>query len=133
MSRSEGRARTRSGVVTGRGHTEEHAYRAAERHRPPAEVADDVEAGNDPVALARPGHLPVVLVSAEEWHRLDELESEESTAWWHRDTAERAAAGEPPDDEEEGQACAPPVMSWPPDVYALLPWASGRVAAQSVR
>ena len=69
---------------------------------PLAEVADDVEAGNGPVALVRPGHLPVVLVSAEEWQRLDDLESEEATAWWRRDAAERAAAGQPPDDEEEG-------------------------------
>lgn len=58
-------------------------------------IADEVEAGRGPVALVRPGHRPVVLVSAEEWQRLDELESAESTAWWRRDAAERRdAAGE---------------------------------------
>ncbi len=58
-------------------------------------IADEVEAGGGPVALVRPGHRPVVLVSAEEWQRLDELESAESTAWWHRDAAERRdASGE---------------------------------------
>lgn len=57
-------------------------------------IADEVEAGRGPVALVRPGHRPVVLVSAEEWQRLDELESAESTAWWRRDAAERDAAGE---------------------------------------
>jgi hypothetical protein len=34
-----------------------------------------------------------VLVSAEEWQRLQELEPAESTAWW-QDAAERAASGE---------------------------------------
>lgn len=55
-------------------------------------IADEVEAGRGPVALVRPGHRPVVLVSAEEWQRLDELESAESTAWWRRDAAERRDA-----------------------------------------
>ena len=55
-------------------------------------IADEVEAGRGPVALVRPGHRPVVLVSAEEWRRLDELESTESTAWWRRDAAERHGA-----------------------------------------
>jgi len=57
-------------------------------------LADEVEAGSGPVALVRPGHRPVVLVSAEEWRRLDELESAESTAWWRRDAAERQTTGE---------------------------------------
>lgn len=56
------------------------------------DIADEVEAGRGPVALVRPGHRPVVLVSAEEWQRLDELESAESTAWWRRDAAERCGA-----------------------------------------
>ncbi len=55
-------------------------------------IADEVEAGHGPIALVRPGHRPVVLVSAEEWQRLDALESEESTAWWRRDAAERQDA-----------------------------------------
>src|SRR6184192_910866 len=42
---------------------------------PLAVVTEDVEAGGGPVALVRPGHRPVVLVSAEEWARLDELET----------------------------------------------------------
>jgi PHD/YefM family antitoxin component YafN of YafNO toxin-antitoxin module len=57
-------------------------------------IANEVEAGHGPVALVRPGHSPVVLVSAEEWRRLDELESAESTAWWRRDATERVATGE---------------------------------------
>jgi PHD/YefM family antitoxin component YafN of YafNO toxin-antitoxin module len=65
-------------------------------------IADEVEAGGGPVALVRPGHRPVVLVSAEEWQRLDELESAESTAWWQRDASERAATGESADDGEDG-------------------------------
>jgi PHD/YefM family antitoxin component YafN of YafNO toxin-antitoxin module len=69
---------------------------------PLARVADEVEAGRGPVALVRPGHRPVVLVSAEEWEQLDELASAESTAWWRRDALERAAAGEPVDDGEDG-------------------------------
>jgi PHD/YefM family antitoxin component YafN of YafNO toxin-antitoxin module len=69
---------------------------------PLAAVADEVEAGRGPVALVRPGHSPVVLVSAEEWARLEELESAESTAWWRRDAAERAADGEQPSDGEAG-------------------------------
>jgi PHD/YefM family antitoxin component YafN of YafNO toxin-antitoxin module len=55
-------------------------------------IADEVEAGRGPVAVMRPGHRPVVLVSAEDWQRLDELESAESTAWWRRDAAERRDA-----------------------------------------
>lgn len=66
------------------------------------EIADEVESGAGPVALVRPGHRPVVLVSAEEWQRLDELESAESTAWWRRDAAERAADGEEAHDGEDG-------------------------------
>jgi len=66
-------------------------------------IADEVESGAGPVALVRPGHRPVVLVSAEEWQRLDELESTESTAWWRRDAAERrAATGEEADQGEDG-------------------------------
>ncbi len=57
-------------------------------------IADEVEAGHGPIALVRPGHHPVVLVSAEEWQRLDELQSEESTAWWRRDAVRRDATGE---------------------------------------
>lgn len=64
-------------------------------------AADEVEAGRGPVAITRPGHQPVVLVSAEEWQRLEELESVESTAWWRRDAAERAAQGEEPTAGEE--------------------------------
>ena len=67
-----------------------------------AAAADEVEAGRGPVAVARPGHKSVVLVSAEEWQRLDELESAESTAWWRRDAGERAAQGEEPGAGEEG-------------------------------
>ena len=65
-------------------------------------IADEVEAGHGPVALVRPGHRPVVLVSAEEWQRLDELESAESTAWWRRDATDRhASSGERPGDGED--------------------------------
>ena len=65
-------------------------------------IVDEVEAGHGPVALVRPGHRPVVLVSAEEWQRLDELESAESTAWWRRDAADRrTASGERPSDGED--------------------------------
>jgi PHD/YefM family antitoxin component YafN of YafNO toxin-antitoxin module len=67
-----------------------------------AAAAEEVEAGRGPVAVARPGHQPVVLVSAEEWQRLEELESAESTAWWRRDAAERAASGEEPGAGEDG-------------------------------
>jgi prevent-host-death family protein len=67
-----------------------------------AAAADEVEAGRGPVAVARPGRKSVVLVSAEEWHRLEELESAESTAWWRRDAAERAAQGEEAGAGEEG-------------------------------
>ena len=65
-------------------------------------IVAEVEAGHGPVALVRPGHRPVVLVSAEEWQRLDELESAESTAWWRRDATDRRdASGEGPDDGED--------------------------------
>ena len=67
-----------------------------------AAAAEEVEAGHGPVAVARPGHQPVVLVSAEEWQRLEELESAESTAWWRRDASERAASGEEPGAGEDG-------------------------------
>ena len=67
-----------------------------------AAAADEVEAGRGPVAVSRPGHKLVVLVSAEEWQRLEELESAEATAWWRRDAAERAHAGEEPGEGEEG-------------------------------
>ena len=67
-----------------------------------AAAADEVEAGRGPVAITRPGHKTIVVVSAEDWQRLDELESAESTAWWRRDAAERAAQGEEPDAGEEG-------------------------------
>jgi PHD/YefM family antitoxin component YafN of YafNO toxin-antitoxin module len=67
-----------------------------------AAAAEEVEAGRGPVAVGRPGHQPVVLVSAEEWQRLQELESAESTAWWRRDAAERAASGEEPGSGEDG-------------------------------
>lgn len=59
-----------------------------------AAAAEEVEAGRGPVAVARPGHQPVLLVSAEEWQRLQDLESAESTAWWRRGAAERAASEE---------------------------------------
>src|SRR5258708_35783165 len=55
-------------------------------------IANEVEAGGGPVALVRPGHRPVVLVSTEEWQRLDEVESAESTAWGRRDAAGRPDA-----------------------------------------
>jgi prevent-host-death family protein len=65
-------------------------------------IVEEVEAGGGPIALVRPGRRPVVLVSAEEWQRLDELESAESTAWWRRDAAERRmATGEQPGEGEE--------------------------------
>ena len=66
-------------------------------------AADEVEAGGGPVAVSRPGHKPVVLVSAEEWQRLEELGSAEATAWWRRDAAERAHSGEEPGEGEEGR------------------------------
>jgi len=65
-------------------------------------AADEVEAGRGPVAVVRPGHKSVVLVSAEQWQHLEELESAESTAWWRRDAEERAAGGEEPGAGEEG-------------------------------
>jgi prevent-host-death family protein len=67
-----------------------------------AAAAEEVEAGHGPVAVTRPGHKPVVLVSAEEWQRLADLESAEATAWWRRDAAERAASGEQPRAGEAG-------------------------------
>jgi PHD/YefM family antitoxin component YafN of YafNO toxin-antitoxin module len=67
-----------------------------------AAAADEVEAGRGPVAVSRPGHKLVVLVSAEEWQRLEDLESAEATAWWRRDAAERADSGEEPGEGEEG-------------------------------
>ena len=67
-----------------------------------AAAAEEVEAGRGPVAVARPGHQSVVLVSAEEWQRLQELETAESTAWWRRDAAERAASGEEAGSGEDG-------------------------------
>ena len=67
-----------------------------------AAAAEEVEAGRGPVAVGRPGHRPVVLVSAEEWQRLEELESAEATGWWRRDAAERANSGEEPGEGEEG-------------------------------
>ena len=67
-----------------------------------AAAADEVEAGRGPVAVTRPGHRPVVVVSVEEWHRLEELDSAESTAWWRREAAERTALGEEPGAGEEG-------------------------------
>src|SRR6187401_3285450 len=62
-----------------------------------------------------PGHQPVVLVSAEEWQRLRELESAESTAWWRRDAAERAASG-----EERGPGRMDPAWMRPLSAAALL-------------
>jgi PHD/YefM family antitoxin component YafN of YafNO toxin-antitoxin module len=67
-----------------------------------AAAAEEVEAGRGPVAVSRPGHKLVVLVSAEQWQRLEELESAEATAWWRRDAAERAHSGEEPGEGEEG-------------------------------
>ena len=43
-----------------------------------------------------------MLVSAEEWQRLEELEAAEATAWWPRDTAGHAHSGEEPGGGEEG-------------------------------
>lgn len=63
-------------------------------------LADQVEAGEGPLALVRPGHKPVVLVSVEQWSRLLDLESEAETAWWRRDAHERAEQGDP---IEEGE------------------------------
>ena len=65
-----------------------------------AAAAEEVEAGRGPIAVARPGHQPIVLVSAEEWQRLQELESAESIAWW-QDAADRAASGEEPGSGED--------------------------------
>jgi prevent-host-death family protein len=66
---------------------------------PLAHLADEVEAGEGPVELVRPGHRPVVLVSAEDWA---EMVSIEETAWWRRSAAERSATGEPVGDGEDG-------------------------------
>jgi PHD/YefM family antitoxin component YafN of YafNO toxin-antitoxin module len=65
-------------------------------------AAEEVEAGRGLVAVSRPGHKPVVLISAEEWQWLEELESAEATAWWRRDAAERANSGEEPGEECPG-------------------------------
>ena len=65
-----------------------------------AAAADEVEAGRGPVEVSRPGHKLVVLISAEEWQRLEELESAEATAWWRRDAAERANSGKEPGEGE---------------------------------
>ena len=65
-----------------------------------AAAAAEVEAGRGPVAVSRPGHKLVVLVSAEQWQRLEDLASAEATAWWRRDAAERAHSGEPGEGEE---------------------------------
>jgi hypothetical protein len=62
----------------------------------------EVEAGRGPVAVSRNGHKLVVLVSAGEWQRLEELESAEVTAWWRGDAAGRAHSGEEPGEGEEG-------------------------------
>ncbi|MGH3275879.1 MAG: hypothetical protein ACRDNZ_16335 [Streptosporangiaceae bacterium] len=67
-----------------------------------AAAADEVEAGRGPVAVKLPGHQPLVMVSAQEWSRAEELESAESTAWWRRDAGERAARGEDSHSGEEG-------------------------------
>jgi hypothetical protein len=67
-----------------------------------AAAAEDVEAGRGPVAVSRPGHKLVVLVSAQQWQRLEELASAEATAWWRRDAAGRAHSGEEPGEGEEG-------------------------------
>ena len=66
-----------------------------------AAAAAEVEAGRGPVAVARPGHPPVVLMSAEDWQRLEELEPAESTAWW-RDAAEHTAPGGRPGSRGQG-------------------------------
>ena len=42
-----------------------------------------------------------MLVSAEQWQQLDELASQEATAWWRRDAAERAQDGEGPENGED--------------------------------
>jgi PHD/YefM family antitoxin component YafN of YafNO toxin-antitoxin module len=84
----------------------EHTDGVSEEQRRDADrlaaAAEEVEAGRGPVAVARPGHQPVVLVSAEEWQRLQELESAESTAWWRRDASDRAASGEQSGSGEDG-------------------------------
>ncbi|MBC8093386.1 MAG: type II toxin-antitoxin system Phd/YefM family antitoxin [Pseudonocardia sp.] len=67
-----------------------------------AALADEVESGAGPVELTRAGHAPVVLVSAEDWHRFEELESAAETSWWRQDAAGRAVAGEPAGDGEDG-------------------------------
>ena len=69
-----------------------------------AAAAAEVEAGRGPVAVTRPGHQPVVLISAEDWHRLEDLDSAESTAWWRRDAEQRASQGEQPGDGEDGDS-----------------------------
>lgn len=61
-----------------------------------------LEAGHGPVAVELGRHEVVVVGSAQDWQRLEELESAESTAWWRRDAAERAAQSEEPGAGEEG-------------------------------
>ncbi|WP_250292191.1 type II toxin-antitoxin system prevent-host-death family antitoxin [Frankia sp. CiP1_Cm_nod1] len=65
------------------------------------QLADEAER-TGPIALSRPGRNSVVVVSLEDWQRLEDLASEEETAWWRRDTAERATRGELPGEGEEG-------------------------------
>jgi hypothetical protein len=68
---------------------------------PVARVADEVGAGQGPVALVRPGHRPIVVVVSEEQRpQLGDVASIEATAWWRRDGAERTAAGESLTDED---------------------------------
>jgi prevent-host-death family protein len=65
------------------------------------QLADDaVDTG--PILLSRPGRTGVVVVSVEDWQRLEDLASAEETEWWRRNAAEREAAGEPLGDGEEG-------------------------------
>jgi hypothetical protein len=45
-----------------------------------AAAAGEVAAGRGPVAVSCPGHQLVVLVSAEQWQRLEELASAGATA-----------------------------------------------------
>jgi PHD/YefM family antitoxin component YafN of YafNO toxin-antitoxin module len=46
-----------------------------------AAAAGEAEAGRGPVAVSSPGHQLVVLASAEEWQRLEELASAGAAAW----------------------------------------------------
>ena len=96
----------RAGITTCPAGWREHTDVVSDEQRSVADrlaaAAEEVEAGRGPVAVASPGHQPVVLMSGEEWQRLQELESAESTAWWRRDAAERAASGEGPGSGEDG-------------------------------